>query len=400
MNFSKTLLATLLAVALPSFADQLTAAPGGAISAGMAGVSQAVAVDASALVGNPATLTLFGEGLRADLSVGAVNRTVEASRLGATDTMNNGGATASDISLIYKKNSWAVGFSYSDPGNDKTEWNKNDVPVKTIGHEVKSEVNLARMTLAAAYNVNDKLTAGIAIQQLSSSIRPGAAIETIVMQGSTVADAVKLEALTYKVGATYAVSSTLRVGASYQPSVEFADSSYGVYWANQFGEGGAEGHIRNFKLPAVTSVGVAWQASDRVLVAADYEQVGWKDVANRASFELKPDFMSSYFFSTGLTKDQGVLRVGGAWKYKPNLTLRGGMVITDNPVDSRYHTPVMFTNSAAQNGYTLGATYEIDKKQSVSVAYRSSKGDEFKSRDGVVFSGASSSMLVGYSLKF
>ena len=395
MNFSKTLLATLLAVALPSFADQLTAAPGSAAAAAMAGVSQAVAVDASSFVGNPANMSLFKDGLHADVSAGAVNRSIDASRLGSTDTLSSGGAATANVALIHKKNDLALGISYYEPSPETVEWDKNQVPVKGLGIGVKSEIHLPRLSLAASYQVDDKLAVGLVAQYISGSMKPGATLLASNVLGQMAADfnSVQVEGTALKVGATYAISHKLRLGASHQPKTLLPVPDYSGYMRNSSFTLPFWGQFRTFKLPAMTSFGVAWHAKDNLLLAADFDFIQWSD--NKAGRMLYAQN------SPGLNSiDQGVLRVGAAWQYKPNITLRGGVVLASNPLDDQRASPVMFLNSAPQSGISMGATYELSKTRTLSVAYSGSMGQEMTNMDGISSKGSVNKVLVGYSMKF
>ncbi|MDZ4202353.1 MAG: outer membrane protein transport protein [Gallionella sp.] len=199
-----------------------------------------------------------------------------------------------------------------------------------------------------------------------------------------------------KLGMTYKVSPQLTLGAVYHSKTTLgdmtADGASLSFNANidtgLAGGGAASGifapmtipvtgkiSVVNFQWPETYGFGLAYQASDELMVAADYKRIGWANVMKNFQMAFTADAaqanpMAAAFAGTTLNatmyqnwKDQDVFMFGLAYKATHDLTLRGGLQTSNNPVPDAYLNPLF--PAIVKDQYTLGAGYAFNKVSSV-----------------------------------
>lgn len=139
--------------------------------------------------------------------------------------------------------------------------------------------------------------------------------------------------------------------------------------------------VVNFQWPETYGLGIAYQASDRLLLAADYKRIGWAGVMKNFQMSFtanatQTDPMAGQMVGAGagqLTavlnqdwEDQNVVMLGGSYKMSEALTLRAGLSISDNPIPAGLMNPLF--PAIVENHYTLGAGYAFSKASSLDFA--------------------------------
>lgn len=204
-----------------------------------------------------------------------------------------------------------------------------------------------------------------------------------------------------KLGFTYKVSSALSLGASYHGKTSLSDlttddaasmtlrATYdssaagvllppgtpaGTYNATLTGKI----KIKNFQWPEMYGFGFSYTPDDKWQFVGDYRRIGWAavmkgfqmgfNVSNAAS---NGAFAGSYLDITlnQNWKDQNVLMLGASYKYTPQLSLRGGMNVANNPVPADLTNPLF--PATIKNNLTGGFGYAFSSKSSLdfSVTY-------------------------------
>jgi len=202
------------------------------------------------------------------------------------------------------------------------------------------------------------------------------------------------------IGGTYHSQTRLTdlktTGASMTMNANVDDAILAQTWNGQPG-GGANGtpagtytavpvtltgsiSVHNFQWPNTYGLGMAYQASNQLMVMADYKRIGWKNVMKDFSMTFTADAASA---QSGLAQgfggavmdaalhqnwaDQNVYELGGAYKMDDALTLRGGVNIANNPVPDKYMNPLF--PAIAKSHVTLGVGYALSNVSSVDFSY-------------------------------
>ncbi len=137
--------------------------------------------------------------------------------------------------------------------------------------------------------------------------------------------------------------------------------------------------VVNFQWPETYGFGIAYQANDALLLAADYKRIGWAKVMK--NFNMSFTAKGNTGMLAGLNgavmdatlyqnwKDQDVFMFGAAYKLNPQLTLRAGVSLANNPIPDEYVHPLF--PATIKNHFTFGVGYAISPVSSVdfSLAY-------------------------------
>ncbi len=344
-----------------------------------------------------------------------------------------------------KSGQFTYGAGLFSQGGMGTEYDANSfmasggVPGGT-GDKVRSEVGVGRFIVPLAYDVNDKLTvagsldfvwAGMDMKMALSgpqfsdmafgtqtygtasgsmvstlggafapnSCGPGVACLTSVnwarvdfSNDSAFTGQAKGNGGAFKLGGTYKVNSQLTLGATYHSKTSLGDlNAPGATMSMNVTGAGVGGtatvpvtgkiSVHNFQWPETMAMGAAYQASDKLLLVADYKRIGWKNVMKDFSVTFTADATQSNTNATNFGlggkvvdmvlfqnwDDQNVFELGGAYKTTDALTLRAGLNIANNPIPDKYMNPLF--PAIAKNHVTLGAGYVISKASSVDFSY-------------------------------
>ena len=166
--------------------------------------------------------------------------------------------------------------------------------------------------------------------------------------GSDFTGAAKGYSLAAKLGFTYRINDALTVGGVYQTAGNLPDLKGDGY------------KVTGFDMPATLGLGLAWQANDRLLVAADVKNVMWGDSMNTVTIYQNGTMVAPFQQDWA---DQIVLSLGLAYKFNDAFTGRVGYNHAKNPI------PDQFVNylwpAVVENHYTAGVGYAFSKQSQV-----------------------------------
>lgn len=230
-----------------------------------------------------------------------------------------------------------------------------------------------------------------------------------------------------KVGLTYQINPTLSFGTSYHFKTKMQD------WKTKDGEatlamvvnGAATGNtdqyvdvtgkmtVKDFQWPGQFAAGLAYQPSDKWMVAADVKYIQWASVMKdfkmefqaadnqdnplAAGFGLGGQSMEVTFFQDW--KNQTVLQLGGAYSINNAWTLRGGLNLANNPIPDSYMNPLF--PAIIKNHVTGGFGWNITKQDAIdfSLAY-APKVTQTNSNTGVETEHSQTNWQLGYNRRF
>jgi long-chain fatty acid transport protein len=136
--------------------------------------------------------------------------------------------------------------------------------------------------------------------------------------------------------------------------------------------------VKNFQWPETYGFGVAYQANDQLMLAADYKRIGWKAVMKDFKMSFTADAtqanpMAAGFAGTTMDatlyqdwKDQDVVMFGMGYKVNQELTVRAGLQTSANPVPDTYLNALF--PAIVKNQYTVGGGYMFSKVSSVDMS--------------------------------
>lgn len=442
----------------------------GPVGTAMGGASYAYDNGTAAMMNNPATLGLMGEGSRLDVAVGMLGPDVKAKMNGMPDAKSGGDAYYMPaVGYVKKQGALTYGVGVFAQGGMGTEYSGNSLMSAGSGRQTRSEVGVGRALIPLSYNVSPELTiggsvdfvwAGMDLQMAMSGrqfmdMMPKTMNPMATNSGGTVSGSMvqafggmmqagmlnmanpvgwgyfdfsnsndftgKAHATGYagKLGVVYKASPKLTLGATYHSKTNLSDLeasgatvSFNVNMAN-----GANMTIpvvgkisvRDFQWPETYGFGLAFQATDALLIAADYKRIGWQNVMKDFKMTFTADSaqsgMAAGFGGTQLNatmfqnwKDQDVFMLGAAYKLNPQLTLRGGVNFANNPIPDSYLNALF--PAIVKNHVTLGAGYVFNKASSIDGSFTYAPEVSQNSGSGVTSTHAQTNVQLMYSHRF
>lgn len=201
-----------------------------------------------------------------------------------------------------------------------------------------------------------------------------------------------------KLGAVYKVNPKLTVGAAYHSKTALSDLetsnakvSFNVNMDMGLAGGGASTgftnatipltgkiSVKDFEWPQMVGLGAAYQATDKLMIVADFKWINWADVMKNFKMTFTADStqagLAQGFAGTVLDatmfqkwKDQHVIMIGAGYQVAPEWTLRAGLNLANNPIPDTYLNALF--PAIERNHVTLGAGYMISKAQTVDASF-------------------------------
>ncbi len=181
--------------------------------------------------------------------------------------------------------------------------------------------------------------------------------------GSRFSGEAKATGFAGKLGAVFKINDKLSVGAAYHSETSLGDIktdnakirmgintdmlSEGTYQDIEIPVTG-DIAVKDFQWPATYAVGLAYQASDDLMLAADIKHIDWSSTMQSFVMEFRAhqnqaNPLAAGFGGTTLDTelfqrwdDQKVYSIGGAYDVNEQLTLRAGFNYAANPVPGQY----------------------------------------------------------------
>lgn len=406
----------------------------GPISTGMGGASQAIDHGTAALAQNPATLALMGDGARLDVALGVLGPHVTSTMPGM-GSADSGGTSYVMPAFGYARRSGAFtyGVGLFAQGGMGTEYGADTFLAAGSGQPVRSELGVGRLLFPLAYQVTPEFAIGGTLDYMWASLdmrmaASGAQLGSMVTASSgNIAAALPALAgapwaridfsnssdfsgaafstgWAAKIGVVYKANPAWTLGASYQIESALQDmkTSAGGASMTAFGGFADTGRITvvDFQWPATTAIGASWQATPSVLLAADVKHIAWSGVMK--DFKLRYDSAgmggSVSFALAQDWKDQTVLNLGVAWRAKPELTLRAGLNLADNPIPEAMVNPLF--PATVKNHATLGLGWQFSPANEFNASLVVAPTTTVTNGDGVKVSHRQASAQLMYTHRF
>jgi long-chain fatty acid transport protein len=336
------LAATLAAVglAVPSLAmatNGMVMEGYGPIAAAMGGAAMAYDNGTAALANNPATLGLMANGSRLDVMLGFVGPDLETSMgMGKSDA---DAFYMPAIGYVKKQGDLVYGVGIYGQGGMGTEYANGDM----------AQVGVGRVIFPLAYSVDERFNIGGSVDVVWGGMDLVAAMPGINFKDdSDFTGAAKGYSMAAKLGFTYKLNDALTVGGVYQTAANLPDLKGDGY------------KVEGFDMPAMLGLGLAWQASDRLMVAADVKDVMWGGSMNTVTIYNNGVVAAAFQQDWD---DQIVLALGLAYTFNDAFTGRIGYNYGKNPI------PDPFVNylwpAIVEDHYTVGFGFAINKQSEV-----------------------------------
>ncbi|GEC94295.1 MAG: hypothetical protein RLZZ220_876 [Pseudomonadota bacterium] len=377
MNLRKAIMATSLAALgwpLAASATNGYFAHGyGVRSIGVAGVSIALPQDGLAAATNPAGTLSVGNRLDLGVHLFRPDRgaAIRGNAYGA-DGDFSGNQTHNFLipELGYARQAspdLAWGVAVYGNGGMNTDYDRN--PFAAFGSRGKAGIDLQQLFVtpsvafrpAVGHSVGAALT--FAYQRFAATGL--SAFEGMTANPGSVSDRGhdSSTGLGVKLGWLGQVLPDLRLGASWSSRIEMSefDRYKGLF------EGGG-----GFDIPASYGLGLAWQASPALTLAADWQRIEYSSVKSVGN-PIQRLFAGGALGSDGGAgfgwNDVSVVKLGAVYAYDDRLTLRAGASRVQQPVPASQTFFNILAPGVVRNHYSLGGSFKVASGGEWSLAY-------------------------------
>ena len=340
----------------------------GSKAGGMGGASFAYENGNSALMNNPATLGLRGEGNSLGLGLTVLLPKVRTSMdhpLAGPMSANSAGDAyyMPSVSLIRKTGKLTYGVGVLAQGGMGTEYGSSSFLSNGTGLPMRSEVGFGRLMMPLAYNVNDELTVAGQLDFVWASMD----VQMLMPDGSGHVSFSNRNDFTgeangngwaFKLGVHYKVNKSVSLGATFHSKTNIGDLVGGGNFTAQSGmQIPMQFKVVDFQWPQTYGAGVAWQAAPAFMFTADVKRLQWS--GSMQDFRLGMNMGAGW--QVGVMpqnwKDQTVYMLGGQFMLTPSLALRAGINHADNPVPDNTLNPLF--PATVRTHYTLGVGWNL-----------------------------------------
>ncbi|MFH1034135.1 MAG: outer membrane protein transport protein [Pseudomonadota bacterium] len=330
----------------------------GGQEAGMAGASLGVSDNPVAMNNNPAGLSqIKGQELTVGISALMPNLKHE-------DRFSNSVDGESNIFLLpmaayayhHQGSPWTLGLGLFGQGGMGADFQNLNTAFGTKD-QTFTNVSYAKVTPSLAYQVNDKLSLGAALNIGYAAMEMKYFPNTVVPGVFYGMNLQNVYGFGYgvKVGAQYKATEMVTLGLVYT-SKSSLDFKHGDMTFAGAGKYSAE--VEGFNWPQSVGAGVAVRPTKKLLLAADLTWVNWKNAMDQVDIKTNaPGPLSNIHFNMNW-KDQIVLALGAAYKLTDVWTVRAGYNYGNNPVPAE--TLSSLFPAIPEHHLTLGLGYKIN----------------------------------------
>lgn len=259
-----------------------------------------------------------------------------------------------------------AGVGMNNPFGLGTKWDDD-----YVGRFVALETVLKTYAFypTVAYQVLDNLSlsASLVYNAATVKIRRKAAVGTLG-EAQILLEGTAKPSFGYNLGFLWKPINDLSVGLTYRSSAKYEFEGTATPSSDQpqvVGLLPSGDIVAKFNQPNQIVVGLAYQATDRLVVTSDFQYIGWSSYDS-----LKVDFVNPAYADLASPKEYKntfIIRFGGEYQYSDDLTFRAGLLYDNNPTPDERLDPSL--PDSDRLGLTLGAGYQVTESFNVGLSY-------------------------------
>lgn len=369
----------------------------GMVAKGMGGASMAVTGSAFGAANNPATMVFAGNRWELGLDIFSPKRSAERTDAPPQAGLNGSADSGSNYFPIpeFAYNHMAnanlsYGLTLYGNGGMNTDYPGGQIPVQSacqLFNPSGGNYNLLCGTGRLGVDLSQLIVAPSMAYQIapgqSVGIAPLFAYQRFKIEGLQAFDNPGFSSSPGNVTNNGYDSSTgfgARVGYYGRLTPQFA---VGAAYATKMSMGnfdkykGLFAESGGFDIPSHWGVGIAFDATEQLQIAVDYERINYSDsksVSNPSSLILMcgAGVSSACLGASGGAgfgwRDVDVWKLGVQYKVDPSLTLRAGYNVSDNPIKPEDVTINILAPGVVRQHITVGGTWNADRDSEITLA--------------------------------
>lgn len=375
----RPLVLTALASSVLAFSHSASATNGyfshgyGIKSQGIAGIGYALPQDALAAATNPAGTALVGNRLDIGLTLFKPDREAEIEGNGAGA---NGHFDGNDTELFYipefgysreLNEQLAFGLAVYGNGGMNTDYGQN--PFGAFGSQGSAGIDMAQVfvTPSLAFKFTEEHAFGIGLNYAYQRFEAKGLDAFKMMSGAQ--DKVtdngydSSSGWGLRLGWNGQISDSLTLGIAWSSKIDM--SKFDEY-------AGLFAHAGSFDIPENYGIGLAWQATPALTLAADIQEIRYgqiDSVANPLNAQALGTPLGGPDAAGFGWQDITVYKLGASYQVTPQLTLRGGVSHAEQPIPGDQTFFNILAPGVVQDHLSLGATWALSANSEISLAY-------------------------------
>ena len=285
----------------------------------------------------------------------------------------------------------AAGIGVNNPYGSSLKWGKN-----WIGADVIQDISLKSFNIqpTLSYKICDKLSIGAGMMiafgnvELSRAMLPAGTLTAMGM-GPEFADVIPVSAtltgsskisLGYNVGILYDLTERISLGASFRSRVKMkvdegtarldyaSDAIKSVIQSlptfPQLDQGTFSAEM---PMPANLNIGIAYKATDRLLLSAEAQAVFWK-AYDELDIKFSQNVLNGYSLRAEKNyKNVAAYRIGGEYNLTDRFDLRAGLYYDQSPIRKELYNPE--TPGMDKIGISTGFSFRPVQNLSIDFAF-------------------------------
>ncbi|MFA5626455.1 MAG: outer membrane protein transport protein [Thiohalomonadaceae bacterium] len=344
----------------------------GAMAGGMGGASFAYDNGNAAMMNNPATLGLRKQGsnfaLGLTILIPDVNTTIPPPTGSVTVKSDGNLYLMPNLSFIKKSGAFTYGAGLYTQGGMGSEWGGS--LSGGSGLEQRSEVGFGRFMFPLAYNVNDALTVAAQLEYVWGSldlkmINPVTGDYYSFSDNNDFTGEATGLGWAYKLGIQYRFNSEFAIGANYHSKTDIEDLEGSGYLNSP--NNSTQYKVVDPQWPETYGVGMAWNATEKFMLAADIKIIRWSGSLDAFRIEANG---SPVFGLNGAPQnwdDQAVYMIGGQYRVASGMALRAGYNYAANPIPDETLNPL--APAIITSHYSLGMGWKAGGGHNVAASF-------------------------------
>ncbi len=269
---------------------------------------------------------------------------------------------------------FTAGLAIYTPFGNRVDWGDD-----WAGRYLVQNISLSAIYIqpTLSYKITDKLSFGAGLTYVIGSVEINRAIDAGVTNNNSVRLEGDATGIGFNAGIHYQASEKIRVGLTHRSEVEIdlEDGEVDFMVDPLLESSLPDGQFSSMlPLPATTSLGITYEASENLVISVEGNFVAWSDYESLDfDFENNTEELKDSENPRNY-KDELIVRIGGQYTLWDELHVRLGAYYDPSPVRDDYFTPE--TPSTDNIGLTSGLSYDIAEHFTLDASFLYIHGQE------------------------
>jgi len=337
---------------------------------GMGHLGTSFYLGASSTYFNPAMMGLDSNKLSFEVGGSAIfgSVTYQNQETGISESTDNPVGTPFYFYGTYKINDkFSAGLGVYTPFGNSVDWGE-DWSGKNLIQDISLSAIYIQPTLS--YNISDNISFGAGLTYVLGSFEINRAAPLPIGNNNSSNLQGDQTGIGFNAGIHFKATEKLSLGLTYRSQVDIEledgdiDFTVDPALAASFPDGK---FAATLPLPATTTLGLAYQVNDKLLLSVEGSFVEWSAYKS-LDFDFETNTSSLEDSKNPRNyEDAIIIRVGGQYMVKEGFALRAGFYYDQSPVTDEYFNPE--TPNSDNLGFTAGLSYNITDNFGVDASF-------------------------------